>query len=68
VFIVWLVAVFQQVFGAIRVSANPHKYRLFENLLAFFDSSPGGNKVGDKANFKLSLRAWLLIGGDFVIL
>jgi len=39
VFIAWLVAVFQQVFGAIRMPENPHEYWVFESLLAFFDSS-----------------------------
>jgi hypothetical protein len=37
VFIAWLVAVFQQGFGAIRMPENPHKYWFFESLLAFFN-------------------------------
>ena len=39
VIIACFVAVFYVVFGAIRMPENPHKYWLFESLLAFFDSS-----------------------------
>ena len=46
-FFAWLVAVFLQGFGAIRIPENPHKYRTFESLLAFFDCSLGGGKSGD---------------------
>jgi hypothetical protein len=39
VFIACLTAVFQVVFGAIRIPENPHEYLSFESLLAFFDCS-----------------------------
>ena len=64
-FIACLIAVLQHGFWAIRSPANPHKYWLFESLLAFFNCSLWCSKSSDENNHKTVLNSTTPMGGLF---